>query len=79
MWYKAQYVSRACRALGPGYSAMGEFEDLYRDTKPAVPMAQHPMYAKLRDPCHRHGAQMLELRGGEKKGEGISELQEIDK
>ena len=43
------------------------FEDLYRDTQPSVAMHK-ATYGNLRDPLHKHGAQMMELRSRLRRG-----------
>lgn len=48
-------------ALGP------QFDELYRDFQPPCPMHKIT-YGAMRDPVHRHGAQALELRSLERKG-----------
>lgn len=48
-------------------SSVPVFDDLYRDSKPALPL-HRCQYGSLTDPLHRHGAQLLELKAMEKKG-----------
>ncbi|CAD5112132.1 DgyrCDS1371 [Dimorphilus gyrociliatus] len=42
----------------------GGFDAIYRGRNPPLPLHADPKYGILRDPLHRHGGQMLELRGG---------------
>ena len=44
------------------------FDELYRDTRPTQPLQESKM-AGMRDPVHRHGAQLMELRNIEKQSE----------
>ena len=49
-------------------SAGPVFDELYRDTRPTQPLQESKM-AGMRDPVHRHGAQLMELRNIEKQSE----------
>ena len=46
-------------------------DDVFRDTRPPVAMHCKTDYRKMRDPVHRHGAQLLECRSVKCKGEAV--------
>ena len=52
------------------HPAVPVLHEVYRDAKPPTPM-HRSSYAFRRDPLHRHGAQMLELKRIERKGEDL--------
>lgn len=62
----AQQSQRRGRSLS-GHGSMLLMDDVYRDNKPTNPMHKSG-YGTLRDPIHRHGAQLLELWNFVKKG-----------
>ena len=58
---------------GSTASILPYFDELYRDTKPPCTLSEDK-YARMRDPVHRHGKQMLDLRTLEKQSELVCDV-----
>ncbi len=63
-----QQPSSRSRSSSMPHPVLAHFENVYREAKPPHRM-QDTQSATMRDPLHRHGAQMLELQGVQAKSE----------